>query len=127
MSDLSDKNTVLVIEDDDQIAYLLTYLLESEGYVVIQAVDGQLAQNMINDMVVPTLVLLDVSLPYIDGFDLLKLMRRLPEWDQVPIIMLSVKSEKKYIAKAFKAGVNDYVVKPFQPTELLDRIRRVIN
>ena len=124
MTDLSQAETVLIIEDDDQIAYLLTYLLEREGYTIAAATDVQMAHNMISEIAPPKLVLLDVMLPFIDGFDLIKLIRSLDSWHKVPVIMLSAKFQEKDIVQALDAGANDYVVKPFQPMELLARIKR---
>lgn len=116
--------TVLIIEDDDQIAFLLTFMLEREGYTVVGATDGQIAHNIINEIEPPKLILLDVMLPFIDGFDLIKLIRSKTEWSSIPVIMLSAKSQENDIVQALDAGANDYVVKPFQPMELLARIKR---
>ena len=124
MTDNSQTETVLIIEVDDQIAYLLTFLLEREGYTIAAATDGQMAHNMISEIDPPKLVLLDVMLPFIDGFDLIKLIRSLDSWQKVPVIMLSAKFQENDIVQALDAGANDYVVKPFQPMELLARIKR---
>ena len=124
MTEQPHNETVLIIEDDDQIAYLLTFLLEREGYTIVAATDGQIAHNKINEIEPPKLVLLDVMLPFIDGFDLIKLIRSKAKWEKVPVIMLSAKSQENDIVQALDAGANDYVVKPFQPMELLARIKR---
>ena len=116
--------TVLIIEDDDQIAFLLTFMLEREGYTVVGATDGQIAHNIINEIEPPKLILLDVMLPFIDGFELIKLIRSKSGWSSIPVIMLSAKSQENDIVQALDAGANDYVVKPFQPMELLARIKR---
>ena len=124
MTEQSQAETVLIIEDDDQIAFQLTFLLEREGYTIVAATDGQIAHNKINEIEPPKLVLLDVMLPFIDGFDLIKLIRSKAEWKKIPVIMLSAKSQENDIVQALEAGANDYVVKPFQPMELLARIKR---
>jgi len=124
MTEAASAETVLIIEDDDQIAYLLTFMLEREGYTVVGATDGQIAHDLINKIEPPKLVLLDVMLPFIDGFDLIKLIKSKTEWESVPVIMLSAKSQENDIVQALDAGANDYVVKPFQPMELLARIKR---
>ena len=124
MTEAANAETVLIIEDDDQIAYLLTFMLEREGYTVVGATDGQIAHDLINKIEPPKLVLLDVMLPFIDGFDLIKLIKSKTEWESVPVIMLSAKSQENDIVQALDAGANDYVVKPFQPMELLARIKR---
>jgi len=71
------------------------------------------------------LVLLDVMLPYVDGFELLRKIRAQVTWSKVPIIMLTAKSQEQTIVRALDQGANDYIVKPFRPGELLARIRRV--
>jgi len=124
MTEAASAETVLIIEDDDQIAYLLTFMLEREGYTVVAATDGQIAHDLINKIDPPKLILLDVMLPFIDGFDLIKLIRNKPDWRELPVIMLSAKSQENDIVQALDAGANDYVVKPFQPMELLARIKR---
>lgn len=75
---------------------------------------------------VPVLILLDVMLPYIDGFELVRLIRARADWDAVPIVMLTAKSTGPDIVRALDEGANDYVIKPFQPTELLTRLRRFL-
>jgi len=124
MTEEASTETVLIIEDDDQIAYLLTFMLEREGYTVVGATDGQIAHDLINKIDPPKLILLDVMLPFIDGFDLIKLIRSKAGWLELPVIMLSAKSQENDIVQALDAGANDYVVKPFQPMELLARIKR---
>lgn len=116
----------LVVEDDDQISYLLRFILEREGYTVQIARDGRHAQRLMAEMEPPALVTLDVMLPYVDGFQLLGLMREKPAWENVPILMLTAKSQEKDIVRALDAGANDYIVKPFKPNELRARVKRLV-
>ncbi len=116
----------LVVEDDDQISYLLRFILEREGYTVEIARDGRHAQRLIGELEPPALVTLGVMLPYVDGFQLLGLMREKPAWKNVPILMLTAKSQEKDIVRALDAGANDYIVKPFKPDELRARIKRLV-
>lgn len=117
--------TVLVVEDNNEIAYLVQFLLEREGFRVELARDGRAAEQQIATMPLPRLVLLDVMLPYVDGFQLLAQIRGRKEWTGVPVLMLTAKSQESEIVRALEAGANDYVVKPFQPNELLARVRRL--
>ncbi len=120
-------DTVLVIEDDEHIGMLLTLLLERHGYQVKRAADGNEAERLIaNSAQVPGLILLDVMLPYRNGFELMQQIRARQGWERVPVIMLTAKAMERDIVRAFDAGANDYIVKPFQPTELLARLRRFI-
>lgn len=117
--------TVLVAEDDGQIAYLLQFLLEREGYRVSLARDGQEALRLADEITPPRLVILDVMMPYADGFEVLAHIRSKPDWRNTPVIMLTARSQEKDIVRALDAGASDYVVKPFLPEELKARIRRL--
>ncbi len=120
-------DTVLIIEDDEHISGLLKFLLERHGFETRMAADGRAADQLIAATSEPPgLILLDVMLPYHDGFELMRTIRQKSGWEQVPVIMLTAKSMERDIVRAFDAGANDYIVKPFQPTELLARLRRFI-
>ncbi len=122
----SAKPTILVAEDDGQIAYLLQFMLEREGYRVVVAPDGREAQRLVDGMVPPALIILDVMMPYADGFEVLAHLRAKPGWRETPVIMLTARSQEKDIVRALDAGASDYVVKPFLPDELKARIRRLV-
>ena len=116
----------LVVEDDDQISYLLRFILEREGFAVHVARDGKEAEQLIESLAPPAVVTLDVMLPYADGFQLLKLIRSKSSWNGSLVLMLTSKSQEKEIVRALDAGASDYVVKPFQPDELRARVRRLL-
>lgn len=116
---------ILVAEDDEHIAHLLEFILEREGYLVHLVRDGMAAKQAIEQaQIPPALLLLDVMMPYVDGFELIRNARDLSIWKDVPIIMLTAKSQEHDIVRALDAGATDYIVKPFQPNELLARLRR---
>ncbi len=117
---------ILVIEDDDNIAQLLEFMLEREGHTVEVLADGETARRHIVSQPPPALVLLDSMLPYRDGLALLGDMRARPEWASTPVVMLTAKSLERDIVRALESGAADYVVKPFQPQELLARVRRLV-
>lgn len=120
------KRTAFVVEDDPIIATLLEDLLGRHGFAVQMSVDGRQATELIEHTAEPpTLVLLDVMLPYLDGFEILRKIRAQVSWNEVPVIMLTAKSQEQTIVRALDQGANDYIVKPFRPGELLARIRRV--
>ncbi len=118
--------TVLVVEDDDQIAYLLRFILEREDFKVEVASDGRVAQDLIINGTPPALALLDVMLPFVDGYQLLAAIRAKQGWETVPVLMLTAKSQEKDIVRALDSGAADYMVKPFKPDELLSRVRRLV-
>lgn len=117
---------ILVAEDDDQISYLLNFMLTREGYKVKVANDGQEAMDAIGQIAMPKLILLDIMMPYYDGYQLIDHIRNNTEWKNVPIVMLTAKSQEKDIIRALEAGANDYVVKPFQPGELVTRLKMLM-
>jgi DNA-binding response OmpR family regulator len=119
--------TVLVVEDDDHIAQVLKFMLERQGYRVVHLADGRAAASHVESSTsLPDLVLLDVMLPYVDGFEIVRLMRARGEWAGVPVLMLTAKNTERDTVRALDAGANDFVIKPFQPNELLARVRRFL-
>jgi two-component system KDP operon response regulator KdpE len=120
MSDASPfKPNVLVIDDEVQIRRLLRVCLEGNGYRVLEAATGQegIAQAA---QYLPDMVLLDLGLPDIDGVAVLK---RLREWTQIPVVVLSVRDRDEDKVAALDNGADDYVTKPFSTSELLARLR----
>lgn len=124
---MSTQPTVLIVEDDVHIAQVLVFMLERQHYKVIHAADGRAAVQHILSSPVPDLVLLDVMLPYVDGFEILGLIRAQSGWETVPVLMLTAKSTERDTVRALDAGANDFIIKPFQPLELLARLRRYLN
>ena len=118
---------VVIVEDDDHIAQVLRFMLERQGYRVIHLADGRAAsEHVATSQDTPDLILLDVMLPYLDGFEIVALVRARLDWVAVPILMLTAKNTERDTVRALDAGANDFVSKPFQPNELLARVRRLI-
>ena len=116
-------NSALVVEDDEHVRYLLEHMLRREGFAVTALGDGREAAEHIASQGRSDIAILDVMLPYLDGFELAQLIRAHPKWQSVPIIILSGRSQADDIARALEAGANDYVCKPFSPREFLARVR----
>jgi len=110
---------ILVVDDDVALAEMISIVLRGEGYTPHQAFDGQEALTQIPD-VKPDLILLDVMLPGLDGIEV---CTRIREFSGVPIIMLTAKGDTTDVVKGLESGADDYVVKPFNPKELVARIR----
>lgn len=113
------KPRVLVIDDEVQIRRLLRVTLEGAGYEVHEAEAGQLGLQAAAH-IRPDAILLDLGLPDLDGFAVLK---RLREWSQTPVIVLTVRDSEEDKVNALDAGADDYVTKPFSAVELLARLR----
>ena len=116
------KKKILLAEDEPHIARLVVFKLEREGYEVIWAKDGGEALESIKKDI-PDLVLLDVMMPVMDGFDVLKKIKEDERLWKIPVIMLTAKGQIKDVEKGFDLGSDDYVVKPFRPDELVARIK----
>ncbi len=115
---------VLVAEDDDITAKILTHRLEKEGLDVRRFPDGATAYRGALEMT-PSLVILDVKMPGMDGFEVLERLRKTPAYAEVPIVMLTSMGSEGDVVRAFELGADDYVLKPFSPAELLARVRRL--
>ncbi|OOM11164.1 response regulator transcription factor [Clostridium saccharobutylicum] len=113
---------VLIVDDDENISEVINMYLKSSGYDTKVALNGKEAQDMYLDYN-PDLVLLDVMIPYIDGIDVLKWMRKQGE---TPIIMITAKGDTFDKVLALELGADDYIVKPFEPKELLARVKAVL-
>jgi DNA-binding response OmpR family regulator len=116
----------VVIEDSEYTAYLLEFVLERARYHVTTVRNGRDAEALLEVGEPPDVVVLDLMLPYVDGFELLTRLRENPRWRDVPVLILSAKSLEGDIVRAFELGANDYVTKPFRPPELLARVNRLV-
>ena len=116
---------VLVVEDEAALVTLLRYNLEREGFRVAEARDGEEAMLQIAEQM-PDLVLLDWMLPLMSGIEVCRQLRRMPETRGTPIIMLTARGEEGDKLRGLDAGADDYVTKPFSPSELIARLRAVL-
>ncbi len=119
---MSDKQRILIVDDERQITRVLSRGLTAKGYDVHVAADGEAALQTFGDWH-PDLIITDLSMPNMNG---LELCRRLRAFSEVPIIVLSVKGEERAKVEALDAGADDYVTKPFGIDELLARIRATL-
>lgn len=113
---------ILVVDDEEKMARFIRLNLEHDGFQVVEAYRGMQALQAIRDHM-PDLVLLDIMLPDMDGFEVLKMIR---EVNPVPVIMLTAKGEEEDRVKGLELGADDYVTKPFSPRELVSRVRAVL-
>lgn len=119
---VSSNTKILVIEDEERMARFVRLNLEQDGFQVNEALTGREGLDKLRTFM-PDLVLLDVMLPDLDGFELLKMIR---EIDNVPVIMLTAKSEEEDKVRGLELGADDYVTKPFSPRELVSRVKAVL-
>jgi len=118
--------TIMIVDDDPMTRTLVTGSLEQFGYQVVQAADGAEALNVFSSAG-PSLVLLDMKMPGMDGIETLKKLRKLPNGKMVPVIMLTGLADSDSVALAAAAGATDYVTKPINWRLLGQRIRHQLN
>ncbi|MFA5997437.1 MAG: response regulator [Candidatus Paceibacterota bacterium] len=119
-------NHVLIVEDEDFLVRALKDNLTAEGYTVSVAMDGEAAFDELKKKK-PSLVLLDLLLPKKNGFDVLKEIRQSPEWQLIPVVILSNLGEDSEIKRALELGANDYFVKSQHPIqEVIEKVREYL-
>ena len=118
-------NTILIIEDEQDLAELVAFNLCQEGYRVVVALDGQAGLDSVVDER-PDLILLDLMLPTIMGTEVCRLLKRDPKTSAIPILMLTAKGEEIDRVVGFEVGADDYVVKPFSVRELMLRVKALL-
>ena len=118
----SDQKLILAVDDEPKMTRFIRMNLELEGYRVSEAVNGMEALDKVREEL-PDLVLLDVMMPDLDGFETLAFIRQV---SSVPVIMLTAKGEEEDKVRGLELGADDYVTKPFSPRELSSRIKALL-
>ncbi|HWS24459.1 MAG TPA: response regulator transcription factor [Anaerolineales bacterium] len=122
MTEFNDRRRILVVDDEERMVRFIRLNLEHDGFQVSEAFNGKQAIQKLRD-VLPDLILLDIMMPDLDGFEVLEMIR---EISNVPIIMLTAKGEEDDRVKGLEKGADDYVTKPFSPRELVSRVKAVL-
>jgi adenylate cyclase len=116
---------VLVAEDDEDILELVVFDLEDEGYEVVTARNGEEAVTLALERA-PDLVLLDVAMPGLDGYEVTRRLRAEEATRAIPVVLLTARAQVRDVIEGFEAGANDYVTKPFRPDELRTRLHAAL-
>lgn len=116
---------ILVADDDTLTRRFVAALLRQQGHEVREAADGEEALRLAFELT-PRLVLLDLVMPMKDGYEVLETLKSDANTRRIPVLILSVRSREEDIVKGFKLGAEDYVVKPFNTQELMQRIRKIL-
>lgn len=119
------KETILIVDDEEDIIELIRYNLKSEGYAILTAMTGEQAIKIAKQSR-PDLMVLDLMLPGIDGLEVTKYLKNNEQTKDIPIVMLTAKGEESDIVTGLELGANDYMSKPFSPRELQARIRAIL-
>src|SRR5512141_2079241 len=117
-----DRRRILVVDDEERMVRFIRLNLEHDGFQVSEAFNGKQAVQKMRDAN-PDLILLDVMMPDMDGFEVLELIR---EISNVPVIMLTAKGEEDDRVRGLELGADDYIIKPFSTRELVSRVRAVL-
>lgn len=121
------KKKILLIEDDKFLRKVIVHKLITEGYEVVQAIDGEKGIVAAKEEK-PDLILLDLVLPEIDGFEVLAILKKDKETFNIPVIVLSNLGEKENVEKGLKMGATDYLIKArLEPSEIAERVERILN
>ncbi len=117
---------ILVVDDEKDILRIVAFSLQKWGYEVITANNGQEGLNKISAEK-PDLILLDASMPVMDGFKMLEQLRNTPDWKNIPVIMLAAHSDSRDIDRACTYGIVAYISKPFDPEKLKETIEKTLS
>ncbi len=114
-------HTLLIIEDDETMRSALRRIFESEGYRVLSAADGTQLSDVLDDSPID-LIILDIGLPWINGYELAKLLKEHNELKQIPLVFVSGKTSELDVKRGFEVGADDYINKPFD----VDQIKKTV-
>ena len=116
---------VLIADDEKDIRRLIVFTLERAGFEVVEARDGQDALDKVAQGEKPDIVLLDVMMPNLDGYEVCRRLRKIEVTATTPILFLSAKGQNYEMAEGLNAGATDYIVKPFIPRELAAKVKQM--
>ncbi len=116
---------ILLVEDDPENQLVVGMILSAEGYEVIGTEEGAQAHPLAAREQ-PNLILLDVMMPEVNGFEVLERLRADPATEQIPVVLLTALAQQKDVEQAIRSGVRDYLTKPFEPEELLRRMEAIL-
>jgi len=119
--------TILVVEDEIHIQRLIRMLLQQNGYEVVVADSGETALAELNSGLRPSLILLDIMMPGIDGLKVLGVIKAHSELRAIPVVLLTALAQENVVLQGVKLGAKDYIRKPFHPQELVERVEKLLN
>ena len=121
-----EKKKILIVDDEPELVFFVVKRLEHEGYKVISVNDGAIALEKVKQNGDISLLITDLYMPGINGYTLTKNLKKDPKHNSMPIIMISTMSQEKFETDAYKAGVNYYLRKPYEPKVLLDKVKELL-
>ncbi|MCK4859495.1 MAG: response regulator [Candidatus Omnitrophica bacterium] len=122
---MTDKKKVLIVDDEVTLVKLVRFLLERHGFEVCAAYGGQESVE-IAQKEIPDLILMDIMMPKVDGNEAIKQLREKEITREIPVIILSALGQEAEVARGLESGAVDYLVKPFNPQDLLARVKKIL-
>ncbi len=119
------KGRILVVDDESYILHILDFSLGAEGFEVVTAPNGEKAVEKARQLQ-PDLIVLDIMMPVLDGYETCRRLKQQPETREIPVLLLTAKGREVDKRLGFDVGAVDYIVKPFSPTRLIERIEEII-
>lgn len=117
--------TILVVDDDEMILKMAEFILKQDGYEVARATSGMSCLEQLK-YIKPDLVLLDIEMPIMSGIQTLEIIKSNEEFKNIPIMFVTGSADPETVVAASKLGAVDYVIKPFMPQDLLDRVKKIL-
>lgn len=122
---MRDKKSIVAVDDSWLMLKLLEKLL-SEEYAYVGFSKGMRALKYLKDASTPDLIILDIEMPEIDGYEMLEMIRKKDELKEAPVLFLTSNKDKEHVVKAIKTGANDYIVKPVDEEVFMDKVRNLL-
>lgn len=113
----------LVVDDSRAMRMILRRIMSEQGYEVVEAADGQEALDVLEGGARPDVALIDWNMPNVDGLELVVRIRKNPEWRSITLMMVTTESEYDQIVRALAAGAHEYVIKPFTPEAIVEKLQ----
>ena len=113
----------LVVDDSRAMRMILRRIMAEQGYEVVEAADGQEALDVLEGGARPDVALIDWNMPNVDGLELVVRVRKNPEWRSITLMMVTTESEYDQIVRALAAGAHEYVIKPFTPEAIVEKLQ----
>ena len=121
------RHRVLVVEDEPENRLFIGLMLRTEGYEVVEAEDGHCALEMLEQGPLPELILLDVMMPGLNGWQVFQRLREDPRWAGIPVVMLTALAQRADVERAVELGVDGYLTKPFEPADLIHKMEETLS
>lgn len=123
---MAEKTKIMVVDDEPDIVKIIKISLELANFEIIEAYNGEECISKLQEGQRPALILLDIMMPGLSGYEVCQKIRQTPEWKDIKIVMLTAKGQKGDAEEGLKSGADDYIIKPFDPYELIEQVKDIL-